>query len=191
MEPPDPHYLFSARELRSVLNAKKHDLLSDIDGLAEDFILRTDREKLRQYFCEYSVEAPTLCEELPEIVDGREISLSVGAYSRIPTRTSISAVEIHFELRVQGDPVLFECAPSSGSSILPHGEVRNGELVFSLVSLSETAEQLRAESDRNIATIRQFPGWIAADLGRFSKEIQTIAQERIDAAGDRDAKTRR
>ena len=186
MEPPDPHYLFSERELRSVLNAKKHDLLSDIDGLAEDYVLRTDREKLCQYFCEkYSVEAPTLCEELPEIFDRRKVSLSAGAYSRIPTRTSISAIEIDFGLRVQGDPVFFECAPSSRSSILPHGEVRNGELVFSLVSLSETAEQLRAESDRNIATIRQFLGWIAADLGRFSKELQTIAQERIDSRRQR------
>jgi len=195
MHPPDPPYLFVQQELRSVLAIKRHELLSEIDALGEDSILKTDREKLCEYFRQkYSLEAPTVSKEFPEIIDRREIKLAGGAYARIPIAGHISATEIVFSLAIEGDHKLFHYAPSSTSSVPPHGEAgdgdlfseaRDGELVFSMVSLTETPDQIRAEADRNVATIRQYLSWMAIDLDRFNKEIRTATREKIESRSQR------
>ena len=181
MHPPDPHYLFGPQELRPLLDRKKQELLEEIDAMSEDYILEADTEKLSEYlFQERSLKAPSLSKELPEIVARREIRLAAGAYVRIPGGRA-SATELVFSLRIEeGDPMVFQLAPSSRSSILPHGEVRKGELIFSLVLLGETPEQLRAEADANVAAIRQYLDWITADFERFNKEIVGVAREKIE-----------
>jgi hypothetical protein len=186
MNPPDPPYLFGQQELRSRIEREKHELLGEIDAMAEDYVLSVDAEKLVEYlFQEHALKAPWLSQELPEIIERREITLAGDAYFRIPGGR-VSATEIVFSMRVNADDlVVFQLAPSSRSSILPHGVVRNGELIFSLVSLGETPEQIRAEADRNVATIRQYLSWIAADFERFNRDIKSVATQRVESRRQR------
>jgi len=182
MHPPDPPYLFSRGDLRSLIEGKKHALLVAIDHLDENRILNTDIGKLVEYFChEYLPAAPTLAEGSPEIVRREETKLEANPYARIPTGSYISGTQIVFSVRFSGDPGLFDYAPSAFTSMPPHGRADgDGELIFSLLSLGETAEQLRVEAEKNIASIRQYLSWVATDLQRFINEIAIAARQNIE-----------
>jgi len=183
MNPPDPSCLFSRGDLRSLLEGKKRALLSEIEQLDESHILSTDLKQLVAYLREkYLPTAPTLADGLPEIVGREERKLEANPYARIPTGSHIVGTEITFAVEFSGDPDLFYYAPSAFSSIQPHGTVgRNGEIIFSLISLGQSPEQLRIEAERNVSTMRQYVAWVAADLKRFENEIVTVARQRIDA----------
>jgi hypothetical protein len=63
----------------------------------------------------------------------------------------------------------------------PHGNASSsGELTFSLISLGQTPEQLRAEAERNIENIRQYLNWVTADFERFRRDLSTTARQEIE-----------
>lgn len=117
----------------------------------------------------------------PEIVGQWEKKLDAGRYSRIPVGSGIDATEVAFSVGFEGDPGLFNCAPSAFSSVLPHGETSEREVRFSLVSLDPNGDDqsLRGEAERNIANIRQYLEWVRQDLARFMEDFEQSTRTKI------------
>jgi hypothetical protein len=185
MHPPNTQYLFNRGDLRSHLVAFKQQLVTEVDGLGEGYLLRANVSELCGYFRDkYSLEAPTLTDQEPEVIDRREIKLATTGYERIPFADDFGphypATEIVFSITFTGEPKLFECMPSSFGANPPHGEIRGQELLVSLVRLAESPEQLRAEFDRNLAIVRQYLGWLGAEVSSFNMDIANVARQKIE-----------
>ena len=185
--------LFRRYDLSRVIVNHEQALAKEINGLSEDRILNTSVEAL----CEYFVDKLTL--NTPEIdesgiyVDHDDVQIDVSGRFEYAVFDSsrpvyIAGTKFDFHVPFSGDGDLFQCQPSTFTTVLPHAAVKNGELLFSYDMTASDAAGTKSAFDSDLNNVKKYLGWIARDVEAFNSSIHGKASGEI---GTRREKLRR
>lgn len=169
-------YLFSKIDLHSVTLNQDKKLSLEISNLSQDQILRTVESELVEYFfSKYKINPIVL--DLENItIDPTEIDIDV---SQDPMRAVfdrsrpayVRGNRIQYFIPYSGDKELFFCRPSTSSSLIPFGEVRENEIILTIDTLEKDAVRIKELSGRNILNIQQYVSWVNGDISGFNNSL--------------------
>ncbi len=71
----------------------------------------------------------------------------------------------------EGDTELFKCRPSTFTTVFPTGRVRNGHVELRYQAVNPTPESVKRELDAELAQLRQWVGFVNADVAAFNAEL--------------------
>lgn len=170
-------YLFSKYDLHSVTLNQDKKLSVEISNLSQDQILKTVESELVEYFfSKYKINPIVL--DLENItIDPTEIDIDV---SQDPMRAVfdrsrpayVRGNRIHYYIPYSGDKDLFLCRPSTFSSLIPFGEVKENEIILTIDTLEKDPLKIRELSGRNISNIQQHVSWVNGDVLGFNNSLK-------------------
>lgn len=179
------NYLFTQTDWYSVEEHQKRSILSEIDGINGDRLLNTAIEDLCDYFEQkYRIDIPVLHEDRI-VADQHETQIDV---SRDPLRWIddrnrpfyVPGTLIEITVPFSGDAEAFKIRPTTYTTSLPRGDVRNDSLVLSVSGTNLEPQQVRSQIDRTLGEVRQYLGWLRTSADSFNQQIRQIARERIE-----------
>jgi hypothetical protein len=91
------------------------------------------------------------------------------------------ATKIGFYIPFTGEEELFECRPSSFSTVFPAGKVQGKELVLEYTRRDHDAQAVKASFISDLEKVKQYLGWIANDLAPLPARLEGEARTRIAA----------
>ncbi len=71
----------------------------------------------------------------------------------------------------EGDTELFKCRPSTFTTVFPTGRVRNGHVELRYQAVNPKPESVKRELDAELAQLRQWVGFVNADVAAFNAEL--------------------
>lgn len=170
-------YLFSKYDLSSVILNQDKKLAEEVRNLSQDQILRTVESELVEYFfSKYKINPIVL--DLENItIDPTEIDIDV---SQDPMRAVfdrsrpayVRGNRIQYFIPYSGDKELFFCQPSTISSIIPFGEVKENEIIITIDTLEKDPVKIKDTTGRNISNIQQYVSWVNADISGFNSSLK-------------------
>ncbi|MBK9083103.1 MAG: hypothetical protein IPL88_13975 [Rhizobiales bacterium] len=170
-------------------------LTSAIDSINGDELLNTSTADLVAHLVsEYHFDVPKIYpEEL--VVAQRETKIDVSQdWTRLINDRSrpfyISGTSVDVEIPFSGQTVGFNIQPSTSNSNKPRAHVGDGVLTFSVAGAGLTADSVKQEIDRTIASIRQYLSWLEGDARIYNKSLEAVATQAIDRRKDKLLKDR-
>ena len=182
--------LFSSPDLGSVLTRQEKTLSDEIGSLNEDRNLNASPEDLCNYFVDkYSVESLEIDESNIQADYGdAQVDISqrieYAVFGRnIPTY--ITDARLTFYVPFTGEPMLFNCWPSSFNLNPPRAAVGTNELVFTYDGTTQDCPKIILEFDRDIENGKGYLRAIARNVAQFNSTIRGKARECITARRDK------
>jgi hypothetical protein len=182
--------LFAGGELGARLSVAEAELTSEAQAIDAAVLLGTDATELTRWLVEkYTFEAPTLVEAGIYVDEPREarVDVSQDRYRTISDRSRpfyVTGTTFTFHIPFEGNEELLLLRPSSYGSIWPEGTVRDGEIQWSFTS-TRPDEDPKAPFQRNLALIRDYASWVAAEVAPYNASLPTRTRALIDARRDR------
>src|SRR5215204_886857 len=178
--------LFSAGYLDESLRNFQRQMGEEIAGIDGDALLNTSVDDLCNYLEEkYKVSVPELD------VDGITQDLSEARIdvSRDPMRnvldrsrpTYVTGTRITFYVPFQGDPAMFDCRPSTYTTVFPYGRISGNELLLTYESTEQNHAAAKQYLFHNLEQIRRWLDWIRDDASRHNASLQESARAKIEA----------
>jgi len=178
-------YLFAQGELSDVIRNVGHGLGQEVGDFEQDYILKTSESELVKYLVgKYTLVAPEIDGE-PEIVSDDEVEIDV---SHDPNRL-FSTDGPHYMrgrrvvvgVRMTGLTELCKYRPSTSLSMLPKGEVGEGEIRLTYEVVSQDPVALKGDIDRDLDAIKKHCGWIAGDVKPHNDGLEAMAHAVVTA----------
>jgi hypothetical protein len=180
--------LFSGGSLGDVVDTHHRKLKEEVEGFDRNYILNTAPDAVVEYLvAKYRLDTPVLQDAITAEQEEAPVDVTNDfRFASFPGgRNVIPGTAVRFFVPFTGDPDLFKFRPSSYTSHFPRGEVRGSELVIERVGVDLTPESVRAELDRELASIRQYLSWIADAAKQFNDTLPDYARGHIDARRQR------
>ncbi|MGJ0509187.1 MAG: hypothetical protein ACR652_19100 [Methylocystis sp.] len=177
-------YLFHGSDIFAVVEHQKLQIKEAINALDINRVLSSSIEDLCGYFENtFRLETPELHEG--EIVaDQRETQVEVhdsfryGHFDSGPLIMTGTAVEL--SVPFTGDAGLFRVKPSTWSSVLPRGEVKDGLLVLQIEGAQLNAEQVKNGLTQQLDAVKQHLNWLRSSIDPFNASIRQIAKGHLE-----------
>ncbi|MBL7671798.1 MAG: hypothetical protein JNM39_15025 [Bdellovibrionaceae bacterium] len=181
--------LFSKGDSYAVKEAGKQKMLSEIDRLTEEQVMKTKLEDWADHFADKFVADHVTLDEAgiyTEINDVQVDPRTLGDRNsffyddRFGGPRSIAATEITFRVPFSGDSDLLYIKPSSysyGASSI--ASLENNELVFRYTFGTPDAQAAKAKFDRDLGTLRQNINNLRNDFTPFNSELKGLALSRL------------
>jgi len=177
-------YLFSKYDLHSVILNQDKKLSMEISNLSKDQILKTVESELVEYFFLKHIINPIVLDLENITIDQTEIDIDV---SQDPVRAVfdrsrpayVRGNRIQYFIPYSGDKELFFCRPSTSSSLIPFGEVKENEIILTIDTLEQNPEKIKELSGRNISNIQQYISWVNGDISVFNSSLKAKITSQI------------
>jgi len=178
--------LFCKYDLRAALESQEKKIFEEIDGIDGNRLLNTSVEDLCDYFEEkYKIHAPQIKEEAIT-VDQQEADVDISQdYNRFIIDRGrsfhIKGTAITFCVPFEGDQELFKCRASTSTVAPPRAAIHSGELNLTHITTDHDVKTVRQQFDRELASIKEYLGWIKNDIAPFNSSIRAKAKSRVEA----------
>lgn len=178
------------KDLRDFLQDRMNSVINEIKAQTKNYILNVSIQDYTKYLVKkYELKTPTLREE--EISTGcEEIEIDItrnssqffgfSSNSRYVTGTKIT-LYIPFE----GDLDLFKYRPTHYYANSLKGTLNNQELRLFFEGANYPHEQVKAELERQIAKIKEYLGWVEADVKYFNDNLAQNITSQITSRRDK------
>jgi hypothetical protein len=170
-------YLFNKYNLSDVILNLDRKLAEEIDNLDQDYIFNANEDELINYFlAKYEITPVTLDMENVTIEKSEvNIDVSQDPIRAIYDRTRpvyIKGIRIKYFVPFKGDKELLFCRPSTFSSLLPFGEISDGEIIIVIDTLEEKPDKIKEIYGRNVHNIQQYISWVNNDISGFNNSLK-------------------
>ena len=182
---PRADYLFNESDLRGALEAYEKRMHDEIDSIDGDEFLNTSPEDLAEHFIDdFRINVPVLDEAAISVDQGEaKVDVSRDTPRMVWDRSRpfyITGTRLTFFIPYEGDRELFKCHPSrSYMGNWPSAEVRDGEIVVTVMILKHDPEAVKTQFDRELGMIRSYLGWILSDVDPFNQALPDKVREII------------
>ena len=188
--------LFFGGRLSDALRNQEAKMLSKINSLDEDRILRTSEQELCSYFVEkYKVNAVQIDESKIQVEPGDvEIDVSqrmeYGAYGD-PGPVYATGTRMTYYIPFTGDAGLLKLRTATSTTTLPRADVRDSELVMVFEEPPATISRIEKQFDSDVALLKDYLAWSAEDIAPFNASLCKKVSESIKARRDKLLKDRK
>ena len=178
-------HLFSKGDWHATQDAWRNKLVSAIEGKNGDEILNTSTVDLAAYYVsEFELEVPSIYPD-DIVVDQRETQIDVShdhnRYIRDRSQPFlITGTSVDVELPYTGNKVGFDIQPSTRNFNIPRAYVGSDVLKFSVTGTDLTAERVKQEVERRVASINEHLGWLENDARGYNESLETLATQTIE-----------
>ena len=187
--------LFFGGRLSDALRNQEAKMLSKINSLDEDRILRTSEQELCSYFVEkYKVNAVQIDVSKIQVEPGDvEIDVSqrmeYGAYGD-PGPVYATGTRMTYYIPFTGDAGLLKLRTATSTTTLPRADVRDSELVMVFEEPPATISRIEKQFDSDVALLKDYLAWSAEDIAPFNASLCKKVSESIKARRDKLLKDR-
>ena len=173
--------LFNKHELSDVLASHEQAMSKEIASLKENQVLNSSHSDLCEYFVEKYIINPVLVDEENIQVESGDAQVDVsGRFEYAVFDRSrpyyVTGTNITVHVPFTGDRDLLDCYPSTTRFNPPRASVRDGELVMIYDRTVPDASSIGEELKRDLAKLKEYLGWIEADVNQFNSTID----EKVD-----------
>ena len=177
--------LFHRFNLCAALEERENKLTRSVESVPASEILSKSPEQLAdELFDAFRVDPPVLREsDIQVSQEEAQVDVSQDPMRFIRDRGRpfyLPGTNVSFHVPFDGDVELFGAQPSQFLSNLPHADVRDGELVFSYQRRDHDANAVKAEFERELASVRNYLSWVRNDVAPFNESLRTKAKQRIE-----------
>lgn len=174
-------YLFHQSRLSDVLREQERKMKDAAQVIPADHALASGVEELTAELVERFRIEPVTIDEAARTMSAEELNVDVsGDPSRFffddPGPHLVPGTRFTYHLPVSGETDLFKFAPSTFTTVLPTGEVSNGELRISVDAAAPIPAGIQGRLDRTLADIKQYVGWANADVAKFNSGLPAMAK---------------
>ena len=169
-----------------MLDAQEQAISKEVGSLDENRLLNSSPSELCQYFVEkYTVNPVRIAEdEIQADYGDAQIDVSHRFDYAVFDRSQPSLVtgtRIAFYVPSDGDKQLLDCRPSTTTLNPPRARLRGSELVFVYDRTVPDTSKIGAEFRRDLASLKQYLGWVERDVNQFNETIEEKASQYISA----------
>lgn len=178
-------YLFHKGDWHPTQEAWRKKLVDAIEGKNGDELLNTSTADLAAYYVsEFEFEVPIIHPD-DIVADQRETQIDVSRdhnrYIRDRSQPSnITGTSVDIELPYTGNKVGFDIQPSTQNFNNPRAYVGNDVLKFSVTGTDLTAERVKQEVERRVASINEHLGWLQNDARAYNAGLEALATQTIE-----------
>jgi hypothetical protein len=178
-------HLFSDDQLRDIMELRRQQIFKEIDSLKPNYILNANIDDLCNYFeKKYQFDMPVLnmngvCFEQDEA----DIDVSQDFHRAIFDRSQpfyLKGTRITFVIPFEGDASLFRYRPSAFTTVLPYGDVRDGELRLEYESVDHNDLAIKNAFDCSVREVQQYLGFVAENVKQFNASFMNEVRQRIN-----------
>lgn len=168
----------------TVLEGEKERLVEAIQSVDAETVRSENLDDLAAQFVDkFRVVSPELTEAAIGVtVEETQVDVSNDWNRAILDRDSpflVPGTATTYYVPFVGDPIVFQCKPSSFSTVLPFAEVGDSELVFSFSRPGSDVGSTKQDFDRQLSEVREYLGWGKADIDRFNIELRRLAHDEL------------
>ena len=178
--------LFSGGSLRDALQSKDQTMLSEINSLAEERILRTSEEDLCTYFVEkFRVDAIEIDESRIQ-VDTGDTKIDVSNKSEYvaygdPGPVYATGTKVSYYIPFTGDSSLFRFCPSTQTLTWPRADVRANEVALVYEEPQATVSKIQEQFKSEFKLLKNYLVWSARDIDEFNSSLCKKVSDYITA----------
>ncbi|BAO05004.1 uncharacterized protein CBO05P1_285 [Clostridium botulinum B str. Osaka05] len=177
-------YLFYSKgDLYNTIECHKQNIKKNIENQKSDYILNVNQDDYIEYlYNKYIINPLVLHEEEISIIEQKEIDVDVShEWDRaISDRTRpfyIKGNSITIGIPYEGDRELFYLKPSTFSTIIPCGVVKDTDLLLTFENTNLTSEQIKSGLDKNIKLIKQYIDWQNESILPFNDNLKNYLKQ--------------
>ncbi len=176
--------LFNKEDLSRFIRKREQDLHTEIDTQTSDYLLKIDvSEYVEHLYQKYLLEPPQLDEKKIYVDQGEEkIDISQDRNRAIFDRNQpfhVKGVKISFFIPFQGHSFLFDWCPSSFNLNRPRAKISDQQIIIDIASINHEQEEVKAEFDRTLKSIKQWLSWVSSDSKPFNDTLKQKIEEKI------------
>ncbi|WP_125154528.1 hypothetical protein [Clostridium rectalis] len=177
-------YLFYSKgDLYNTIECHKQNIKKNIENQKSDYILNVNQDDYIEYlYNKYIINPLVLHEEEISIIEQKEIDVDIShEWDRaISDRTRpfyIKGNSITIGIPYEGDRELFYLKPSTFSTIIPCGVVKDTDLLLTFENTNLTSEQIKSDLDKNIKLIKQYIDWQNESILPFNDNLKNYLKQ--------------
>ncbi len=175
-----PEHLFSSGDLGGSLRAQEQKMEQAAQVIPADHALASSAPDLAaELLGQFRVEPLVLDEEAITVShQDAQVDVSRDQMRMITDRSRpfhIPGTTVTYHVPYSGEADLFKMRPSTWSMSLPMAVVGDGELRISATVPTPVPASLKGHLDGELAKIRQFLGWVNADVDTFNDRLEGLA----------------
>ena len=177
-------YLFNGRDWHAVEHAHREALVREINEYDSNRLLNTSPSDLTSYFeAKFRIE-PIALRESEITAAQREVQIDVRSdpFRDIRDRSrpfKVKGTRIEVAVPFDGETELFQIQPTSYTLNPPRGEVRDGTLTLKLEGTNLKPEEVKAQIDQTLASIRSYLQTLNRDVETLNGQLRPIAETTI------------
>jgi hypothetical protein len=170
--------LFSEREMFRVLEAQRHAALDEVARVEPNRLLNTPTEDMVGYVVEkYRLEVPKIDREGAVLEEPRETTIPINDYGRqVQARATAYVLNVPYT----GDPGMFNVQPTTYDSLPPAGVVNGSVLMITVVSTTESGNEVKGELTGRLDDIERYLDWQRGDTHKFNDNLGNEARSAIE-----------
>lgn len=158
----------------------------EIDGVDGDALLNASVDDLCGYLEEkYGVAVPVLdVGGITQDYSETQIDVSRDPMRNVLDRSRpayVTGTRVTFYVPFQGDPAMFNCTPSTYTTVFPYGRISGNELLLAYESLEQSHTAAKSYLDHNLGQIERWLGWTRGDVARHNASLRELARTRVEA----------
>jgi len=172
------NYLFyKGGSLRDFLESQKKGIKGEIYKFREDYILNVNEQDfINAIVNKYTLRPPILEKGSIYTLEPEEVNVDVSHDSLrdIIDRSRphyIKGTSITIIIPFNGDEVLFYYRPSTFTTILPKGEIRDSEIYLSYTTVNHNNEIIKNSYKGDLANIQKHLEWVKNDVEQYNQSL--------------------
>lgn len=177
--------LFRELDLRSAVENRTREILTEIDDIDEDSFLNRSMDDLCDYLEQkYKIDVPRLIDSgMTASHEDTKVDTSGSSRNIVSSDgpAYIRGTRVVVTIPFEGDGELFRYRASTYSYNPPHGWVQQGEVVLTYVLTAHDEKALQSAIKDDIAKIKKGLDWIANDASQFNATILSTARRHMEA----------
>lgn len=180
-------YLFSSRELRDLIDARRSAVQQEIEQMEGNQLLNTAPADLSRYLVgKYSLHAPSLIKNSWSASEQEtKVNVQHDRNRWIEDRSHpclIPGQRIEVEIPFEGEGELFYARASTSSSMPPRAQIR-GHSLFLVYEITHDSQErdVKQEAEQMLTGIEEHLGWLRHDLNGFNQNLPAHVEQAITA----------
>jgi len=166
------------------MELRRREIFKEIDSLSPNYILNANLDELNNYFeKKYRFEMPVLnVDSVCFEQDEADVDVSQDFHRAIFDRAQpfyMKGTLITFVVPFEGDASLFRYRPSAFTTVLPYGDVRDGELRLEYESVDHNDQAVKSAFDRSLREVQQYLSFAAENVNQFNDSFMNEVHQRI------------
>ena len=172
--------LFQKYDLGAVISSQRKAVAAGAASLGKDEVLTTPVEALEDRLVHsHSLTVPAL--QVDKRFMDPPLETEIEVHDIFDGRVRVRGHRVTLRIPFEGEEVFFYCHPSTFTLSPPRALIEHGAVVLVREVRELDAETLKTSFDSEVATIKQWLGWIAESVTPFTNELRALARQAIEA----------
>jgi len=189
MPHPDDELLFATDDLRSCLESRREQALSEIERYDANRLLNSNPDDLVSYFAEkYQVTVPVIRDNA---ITAAQDEIKIDVSGRFDyggwdcERVVVPGTRLTLHVQVDGEVDLIRYRASTFSYNPPRGRISGQEVILTYQAPHAEAGGAKAYFDDQLRKLREHLAWTTADLVQFNYSLPATVHQAISSRRSR------